>query len=437
MTIGKLLSKARSGKAILFCGAGFSADCLNFDDADQIGVGEHLLRMLNEELRNDGHESSYRNLKNAADAFKNANGEHGLLELLVNRFDVQKVSADMISIVKFPWERIYTTNYDNGIEKALQEAGRQPKSLNNTERPNDVAGDGAEIVHLHGFIEKWDIRNFTQSCILGAESYHRLDILKEWLETFKTDVERAEVIVFIGTKSEDFHFNDVLFNATGLKDKIYFINRPSADPDPDTDMTQKRFGSPLYIGRQGLVRILESSLAAPRSDEPLLSSFQRYEIPEPSRTVPSVKDIEDLFIFGRIVPEHIARDIRQSRSDYHVQRSATKEILVELRNEINIALVTGEICDGKSLIVESLCNQLAMERPVYRLLQHYDDLLDEVARILDVHPSAALVVENCFDLYRERLKGLARLFDKSNGLLILYQPEYCCRSRGGRPESSG
>ena len=106
-------------------------------------------------------------------------GEHGLLELLVDRFKIQNISADMVEIVNFPWERIYTTNYDNGLELALQRAGREPKSLNNMDKSANVAGSGIEIVHLHGFIEKWDISNFLQSCILGAESYHRLDVLKE------------------------------------------------------------------------------------------------------------------------------------------------------------------------------------------------------------------------------------------------------------------
>ena len=57
------------------------------------------------------------------------------MDLLRNRFRLQKVSADMVDILRFPWEKIYTTNYDNGIEVALQNAGKKAIPLNNLEIP--------------------------------------------------------------------------------------------------------------------------------------------------------------------------------------------------------------------------------------------------------------------------------------------------------------
>ena len=43
------LASCLNGGGYLFCGAGFSADCLNFDDIE-IGAGYPLLQLLNEEL---------------------------------------------------------------------------------------------------------------------------------------------------------------------------------------------------------------------------------------------------------------------------------------------------------------------------------------------------------------------------------------------------
>ena len=254
---------------------------------------------------------------------------------------------------------------------------------------------------------------------MGAESYHRLDVLKEWLEIFRNDVDRAELVTFVGSNSTDFHLNDVLFNLSGLRDKIFFVNRTTASPDPDTYMTQRRFGLPLYIGRQGFADEVKKAMSSPLPEELALSSFRRYELPVPSSTVPSVKDIEDLLIFGRIVPEHLARDNSRNVSDYHVERSLTNTIQDALNGDTCISLVIGEICDGKTLILEDLCIRMAIGRPVFRLRHHYDDLLEEVARILAAHPSAALVVENCFDLSRDQIKGLARMFDKSPSVLVL------------------
>ena len=97
-----------------------------------------------------------------------------------------------------------------------------------------------------------------------------------------------------------------------------------------------------------------------------------------------------------------------------------KKIVSELGNgSTNIALVSGEICDGKTLLLESLCITLSLGRPVYTLRNVYHDILDETASILRISENAVVVVENCFDISEDRLVGLARLFDKSQAALIL------------------
>ena len=82
-------------------------------------------------------------------------------------------------------------------------------------------------------------------------------------------------------------------------------------------------------------------------------------------------------------------------------------------------LLVGEICDGKTVTIENLSNRLSLSRPVYRLRHLYDDLLDEVSRVLHAQPTAALVVENCFDIRADKFISLARTFHGSQGVLLL------------------
>jgi SIR2-like domain len=411
------LNQARNGRGILFCGAGFSADCLNFNEEAGIGTGAHLLKILNTELQNLGATHGFRDLKNAADQYQNEKGELGLLNLLQTRFRLRSVSADMVDIVKFPWERIYTTNYDNGIELALQNAKKKANPINNTETVTNFAENS--IVHLHGYIEKWDINNFRQSCVLGAESYLRLDGISNWLETFRVDLDRAEFVAFIGFNASDFHLSQVLFNISGLRKKIFFINREISEPDIDVRMTQSRFGHPMYIGRQGFAKNIVSSLASEIPTEPAVASFRRYLPPRPSDALPPVRDIEDMFIFGKIVTEHLARDESTGRSDYHVRRPLIESILEKVNQGFRIILLVGEICDGKTILLENLSNKLSISRPVYTLRHSYEDALDEVSRILHSYSNAVLVIENCFDLRDEKLGGLARMIHGSSGVLLL------------------
>ena len=327
------------------------------------------------------------------------------------------ISSDIVDVLRFPWERIYTTNYDNGIECALRLAGRQHSSFNNLSSPDDITRS-LPVIHLHGFIEKWNSQNFGDSCILGAESYHRLDVVSSWLDMFRLDVERAELVVFVGFSAEDFHLNNVLFNARGVREKVFFINRSAADPDADMRITQERFGQANYMGRTEFAKTITHILRSQPPKEPKLASFRRYESPEPESGLPNVKDIEDLFLFGRINKRQVARDVTLGRFDYHMHRPLVNGILTAFEQGVRVVLLAGEICDGKTLILENLSNLLSLNRQVFFLRHPYEGLLDEVSNILHTYPRAALVIENCFDLREDRLSSLARMLDGSEGLLL-------------------
>ena len=418
LTFEARLNQARNGRGVIFCGAGFSADCLNFNPDVTIGTGAHLLGVLNSELARRGNPHNFKDLRNAADAFMASAGETALMDLLVERFTIQNVSADMVSILRFPWERVYTTNYDNGIEQALRSATRKHKSFNNLDKPSDIT-DVLPVIHLHGFVEKWTRDNFLNSCILGAESYHRLDKISQWLNTFRYDVERAELVAFVGFNAADFHLNEVLFNVSTIREKMVFINRSAAEPDPDIRMTQERYGHPHYIDRSGFARIVSKIMKSVPPTDPTLANFRSYRRPKPEDRLPSVTDIEALFLFGKINVNQLARDTALGLPDYHVPRAIVDEIFEDIEHGVRIVLLVGEICDGKSLALEDLMNRLSINRSVFCLRHPYEDLLDEVSRILHAHPRAALVVENCFELREDRLASLGRTFDGSEGLLLL------------------
>lgn len=428
------LNSARAGGALLFCGAGFTADCLNFNDPDEIGVGAHLLAILNNELaRISGASSKFKQLQNAAAEYKKRKGEHQLLDLLRERFRINKVSEDMVDIALYPWGRVYTTNYDNGIELAFQGAAKKCVSVNNL----DSIGSGSasnSIIHLHGYIEKWDIRNFTDSCVLDAGSYMRLSGVSDWLDTLRSDIHRSPLVVFVGFSAADFHLARVIYDVAATKDKIYFVNQPAAEPDPDVKATQELFGESIYIGRPGFAKIVRACLKEAPPAEPRLASFARYVAAAPAKDVIKVSDIEDLFLFGRINRENIARDLLDKKSSYHVRRSFVDVITEKLRHGTAIALLTGDICDGKSITLDCVANELSGSRPVYWLRHAYEDMLDEVSRILHVHTHSALVVENCFDLRDDRLAGLARLFTGTNGVLLLSSRSISTEAEGERLE---
>lgn len=324
-----LLQRGTNGNAVLFCGSGLTADCLNFDDDSTLGVTHHLLTLLNAELKQNGQDGKFKNIKNAAKRFKNTIGSFELMTLLQKRFKLSAVSASIIDIMAFPWATVFTTNYDNGIELAFQRVGKKFFPRNNLDN-TEIEANGTQIIHLHGFADVWTSENFERSCVLDADSYHDLSAVKKWLNRLRFDIERAEVVVFIGFSAADFHLSEVFFNASGLREKAFFINPPSSSPDPDERATQEDFGEPLYIGREGFSQLVTETLSNFQSTEPVLASFRRYQPVQPSTCIPSVCDIEDLFIWGRVSQGQIRRDHELYKSDYHTIRNESNKILTNL-----------------------------------------------------------------------------------------------------------
>jgi hypothetical protein len=432
MEFPDILGRASAGGGVLFCGAGFSADCLNLSDGSELGTAAALLKLLNKELESK-ISRPFKELENAADKFKTVRGEGQLLGLLQDRFKVGNITDEMSEIVQFPWDRIYTTNYDNAIQLACTKAQRNYKTLNNLERAEDVPGSGMEIVHLHGCLEKWDINNFEKSCILGADSRFQADrSIKYWLNKLRVDFDRSNLFAFVGFAAGDFHLSRVFFNAREARPKVFFINRPAPSADPDLQATQEKFGTPLSIGRSGLSALIRQALVVGRPVEPAAPSFRLYERPKPASEIPAVNAIRDLFIFGTLDKSQFVRDLASSRAEYHVPRTLSDEIISSIEAGSPVALITGEICDGKSLLLEEICIRLSSSRPVYVMHRPYDSIVEETNKLIAAHGNPVFVVENCFDLRNERLQQLVRTFNASKATLILSS-----RSISARAEVTG
>ena len=345
-----------------------------------------------------------------------------MLALLKERFTVAEVTTDMTDLLRYPWQTVYTTNYDNALELAAQAARKPAEGLNNTDDPLAMV-DALPIIHLHGFVGKWDIHNIRGSCVLGADSYLSLAQTKTWLERFRRDVDMAQIVVFVGFNAGDFHLNQAIFDLTGLREKAYFINRPTAEADRDVAAEQGRLGKPLYVGRSGIAGVITDLLKKEAPNEPHLASFTAVKSVTPASQVPTAAEIEDLFLYGRVVPEQIARDAANGVSQYHIRRDVVGEALKIIESGARILLFTGYPCDGKTLVVDDLAQRLLGPRPVYKLLMPYESLLNEVADILRHASNAVLVIENCFDLPIGRLQSIARKFDSGDGVLILTSRE--------------
>jgi hypothetical protein len=159
MSLEKSLTMGATGGSLLFCGAGFSAGCLNFSDAE-LGAAWPLLRAFNDAL---GYE--YEDIQVAADDYADAKGDHGLFQLLQDRYSVRLRTKEIDDILKYPWTRIYTTNYDDVISQSLISLGKVHYVANNNETPHEVESHSQNktwVVHLHGAQKKMGLSIFQE-----------------------------------------------------------------------------------------------------------------------------------------------------------------------------------------------------------------------------------------------------------------------------------
>lgn len=296
-----------------------------------------------------------------------------------------------------------------------------------------MPGAGLEIVHLHGCVEKWTLDNFQESCVLGVESYFEADkILRYWLRPLQADFDKSTTFMFVGFAMGDFHINQVFYNARDAYDKVFFINRPSAKPNPDLRLMQEKFGTPIAMSRSDFAGVVRDARQAESSPEPVVPSFLRYNRPDQSVGIATVEDIQDLFIFGRINRAQLIRDVAMDKSEYHVLREITMDVIGHIENDVSSVLLYGEICCGKTLIVEEICAHLSVSRPVFLAHRFYDTIVSETHRILQAYEHPVIVVENCFSMRPETLEQMLTLFQSPGPAIIMTS-----RSISARADMSG
>ena len=150
MELDEALELALDGHAVLFVGAGYSRGATNwlgqpFKSAYELANHLALTAGLPEETP----------LDDAAEEFVNLHGEESLVRELKAEFTVDEITSTQKQIAELPWRRIYTTNYDNVLEKAYSELHRnlKPVTLSAEARLRVDLASETLCVHLNGFVE--------------------------------------------------------------------------------------------------------------------------------------------------------------------------------------------------------------------------------------------------------------------------------------------
>ena len=223
------LRHALDGTAILFVGSGIGF-LSKTEEGLKLPNGKGLADVLHNEVDIEPGRHSLQRI--SQHAFKKLGPDY-LLGILRSRLKVATVDDRIKAIYNAPWQRIYTTNYDDGIELA-----RRGTSLVSSFTLNDnpTSAPPGAIVHLNGFIDSIKPVSFEQDVVLTDASYSISDFQNSpWARQFLIDVRTSRSIIFLGYSMSDLDIARLLLADPSIRDHTLIYVSPDTDEiDIDT-----------------------------------------------------------------------------------------------------------------------------------------------------------------------------------------------------------
>ena len=379
-----------NGNAVLFLGAG-AAKAAKTSKGSPLPTGQELSNALAVDCRLGGGYS----LDSITEHFLEARSETALINALRKHLTVATIGPELITLASLPWTRIWTTNYDDAFEKALNDRKVSHYSLTTSAETANAQGNRLVLLHINGSLENLK-QSLTPDFILTSQSYATQSFVdSEWSVIFRNDLQRSRAIIFVGYSLADIDIARLIFNPEIFRSKIHFIDRVEIDPVLKTKLS--KFGTVHPIGLEALRRVIEDERTSWIKPD-LVEEYQCYSrlVIEDDKRVASDDDFYDLILRG------VTRDglmLAQAETpaipSYTVIRTCEDGCIKDLGQAGAIVVVVGAFASGKSMIVRSISLKLATQGREIFLLEHPNESAQiELQRMCRRDGDFILVIEN-------------------------------------------
>lgn len=384
------IRQALNGDAILFLGAGAAKDA-ETESGTPLPTGQELSDILALEC---GSRPGY-SLDSIAQHFLDVRSETVLINVLRKHLKVSSIGSVLTTLASVPWTRIWTTNYDDAFEKALNERKVPYYSLTTAAEVRNAQGNRLILLHINGALDRLN-QSLTRDFVLTSESYAtQAFVSTDWSTVFRNDLQRAKSIIFIGYSLADIDIARLIFNPELLRAKVHFVDRNDIDPVLKTKLS--KFGTVHSIGLEALRDILEVEKTRWVQPE-FVEEYQCWSrvAPEKALREPKDNDFYDLILKGVIYDELLMSQLESPGvPTYTVVRACESPCVSHLGQPSGVAVVVGSFANGKTVALRSIALQLvAQGRDVFEFAQHSELAGVELQRLCRRDSDFILILEN-------------------------------------------
>lgn len=355
--IEQVVESLSRGDAILFVGAGFSKQARNVL-GKELPTGDELKRELFHAIGETPTATDLENeLSTISDyCLSDEKKSLAVADHMRKLFNIQGLEDWQIDLItKYPWRRIYTTNYDNAVEFAFDSRNKSISPYSALEPYPPSLPQSALCIHLNGIFTHSVKDKFDAALRLSFGSYanSRLEGTR-WGDLFERDVSFSGATVFIGYRLPDLDIARLLVGEQ-TKNKVGFINGTSTSSIASRRL--ENFGRVFAATGVTFADALQQEFSAVginRTPKRPLRHFERLTQPR----VPSHATDQDriaLLMYGHLRTELVHGDIarRSASNAYTIDRADEKDLVDAIETGHDVAIIS-RLGNGKSVALHRI-----------------------------------------------------------------------------------
>lgn len=399
MELEKVYQAIVDGKALLITGSGAHASALA-PDGTKFPSGIDLARAIYLSCGVVNPENPY-DLQDAADTFLEEKTADNFIVELKKMLLVGKIQSEHKNLYSQPWQRVYTTNYDEIPLLATKERASALVPATLKKKLREAEDEIKYCVYINGYIGRLNEETLQAEFRLSGKSYVASDALEnsEFGAVFSDDIETVDCIVIVGLSLDyDLELKRFIYNQNVI-DKTVFIEKKGITADKERKL--KRLGKVYPIDMKcfvdGLMNYQASHL--PNRVVPNTYIFRSFDKNQAKNTweKATVLEVYNLLMMGQYCDRLWHRE--KGRYDSLVYRNALKDAVGVLQRGCRVIYVHANLGNGKTIFIESLKHQIQKcDYQIFTLKEFYQGITaKEIKYIVELPGKKIIIIENYYN----------------------------------------